>query len=96
MSMLKKFIVAAVLVSTATPVLASDTSDDARAARQAGETASETRRAASGSVDGDAARRDSKVEGTDHPTGESTRCDCRCPPNAGYWSDPEPLPDYGG
>lgn len=96
MSMLKKFIVAAVLVSTATPVLASDTSDDARAARQARETASETRRAASGSVDGGAAHRDSKVEGTDYPTDESTRCECRCSPNAGYWSDPEPLPDYGG
>lgn len=96
MSMLKKFIVAAVLVSTATPVLASDTSDDARAARLARETAPEARRAASGSVDGGAAHRDSKVERTDHPTGESTGCECRCPPNAGYWSDPEPLPDYGG
>lgn len=95
MSMLKKFIVAAVLISTVTPVLASDTSDDARAARQARETASEAR-AASERVDGGTAHRNSKVEGTDHPTGESTGCECRCAPKAGSWSHPEPLPDYGG
>lgn len=89
--MLKKLIVAAMLVATAVPVLASDASDDAR------EGTSEARRGESGSDGRGDSRRESNAKVTDRATSEATCCDCRCAPNeAGYRSDPDPIPDYGG
>lgn len=101
MSMLKKMIVAAALVATAAPGLASDASEDAKAARRAREQSS------------DARRREARGPGGKESAGRSEHaapwighCDCPCAtrpgprsdpaPSPGYRSDPDPVPDYGG
>ncbi len=97
MSMLKKFVLVAVLVGATTPALASDASDDARAARQARETTSERGRAAGGAVEADDARRNEQTERPGHAPSEPADCACRCAPNGpGFWTDPDAASSYGG
>lgn len=95
--MLEKFVLVAVLVGTTTPALASDASDDGRAARQARETTFERQRAGGGAVEADDARRNAKTERLCEGRSESGDCACRCMPNGpGLRTEPDSATSYGG
>lgn len=97
MSMMsKKSLMVAVLVGTASPVLASDASDDARAARRAAESATNRTRSADATPGN--TPRTSEPGQPQHFTAANGDCRCRCVPadHTGHAPSPDRVPDYGG